>query len=301
MNKSDHGDDKDSNRVEGVATEYDNKLNPIYTPYDDTKYHTESHRTINNNNNKSVKIQNNNIKTATISDHANEKSFKVIIFSGIIGAGKSTLMNNVANKMIENGKRVYVAPEPVDKWRNNKSLDNFYRDTKRWGFTFQLSVLEDRLSIMEQAAIASMSGEYDIFITERSIYEDICFTNILKNNGDMSPEEYGLYYKMWDRFERSLTIRPDMFVYIRPNIETCMSRVSTRARIEETSAVSETYQKLLLAEYDSILDKKMLEIRESDCEYKTVPILKINNEFDITDPMYQNNVDDIITHITRLN
>ena len=62
---------------------------------------------------------------------------KVFAIEGNIGAGKSTLLNVLDNK-IDN---CVVIQEPVLDWKNvggEDLLACFYKEPKRWTFTFEL-------------------------------------------------------------------------------------------------------------------------------------------------------------------
>ena len=65
-----------------------------------------------------------------------QKNKKVLILEGNIGAGKSTFL-----KILKNNLNVDIIFEPTDKWQDVENegniLDLFYKDTKRWAYTFQ--------------------------------------------------------------------------------------------------------------------------------------------------------------------
>lgn len=56
-----------------------------------------------------------------------------------IGLVKKTgLLPALACRLTELGLKVATVPEPVDLWRENGILRDFYSDTQRWAETFQL-------------------------------------------------------------------------------------------------------------------------------------------------------------------
>jgi deoxyadenosine/deoxycytidine kinase len=207
-----------------------------------------------------------------------EETFPVIVIEGIISCGKSTLLKYL-QPHLEKYFRTHTVPEPVEKWQDNAILGNFYRDPKRWSFTFQIEVLEDRLQLVEDAYKTCVENKSELFITERSIYADEYFAKVLLKDGNMSQYEYDLYRKMWSRFENSVKLKPDLVIYLRPGgdncAQICMDRLHKRDRGEE-SGVSKEYQEKLLAEHDIKLLQQTITIAS-----KEVPILVLDHEEDI--------------------
>ncbi len=70
---------------------------------------------------------------------ANISEKKLVYIEGSIAAGKSTLLKYIDSKYNEKAEVIY---EPVDMWCNlagHNLLGNFYADTKKNGFTLQVS------------------------------------------------------------------------------------------------------------------------------------------------------------------
>ena len=59
-----------------------------------------------------------------------------VVLEGNIGAGKSTMLNIMQKQL-----GLSVINEPTNKWQHVGQTDNildlFYKDTKRWAYTFQ--------------------------------------------------------------------------------------------------------------------------------------------------------------------
>ena len=113
---------------------------------------------------------------------------------GNIGAGKSTFLN-----ILRQNLEVDIIFEPTDKWQNigtgGNLLDLFYKDTKRWAYTFQSYAFITRVeSVLEHQA---KSANKNVQILERSVYCDrYCFAKNCFEHGNMSALEWQIY-KEW--------------------------------------------------------------------------------------------------------
>lgn len=142
-----------------------------------------------------------------------------IVIDGNIGAGKTTQLN-----LLERSGHG-VMREPIDQW----PLELFYSDPKRWGFLFQMIIL-DTLKIRE-----------DVSIYERCPLSSLkVFWEILEKH----PEEDRAYRSYFDKIGWS----PDVYIYIATPPEKCLERI--RARIQEgDSSISLEYLKTLDDKY----------------------------------------------------
>ena len=84
---------------------------------------------------------------------------KFIVVAGNIGAGKSTLVQLLSDRL---GFTPFF--EPVN---DNPYLSDFYKDMQRWSFHSQLYFLTRRLRIHKQLLAAEGS-----VVQDRSVYED---------------------------------------------------------------------------------------------------------------------------------
>lgn len=91
-----------------------------------------------------------------------EKSYLFIGISGLIGAGKSTLAAELG-KILD----LPVYYEPVIE---NEYLADFYKDPKRYSFSLQIYLLNQRFVQHQQLVWKNQGG-----IQDRTIYEDSVF------------------------------------------------------------------------------------------------------------------------------
>ena len=105
---------------------------------------------------------------------------KIICIDGNIGAGKSTILNEIKKKY-----PVYV--EDIAGWG---LLDEFYRDPQRWSFTLQTSIL---LSMRKQyEEMMSLPGP--IVFVERTPASSLVFVESSKKNNYLTEKEYKILF-----------------------------------------------------------------------------------------------------------
>jgi deoxyadenosine/deoxycytidine kinase len=155
----------------------------------------------------------------------------MILFEGNIAAGKST----VGRRLAESELFGFVE-EPVGAWQQDfeeNLLDLFYRDTKRWAFTFQLAAFTTRAKTWTE--VLAMIDHRNV-VLERSIYCDrYVFAKNCYQSGLMKKTEWQLYCKLWDWLESNWCAEPDKIVYLRTPAEVCQERIEARGRAEEST------------------------------------------------------------------
>lgn len=162
---------------------------------------------------------------------------KIICIDGLIGAGKSTVLNELESM----GYRVFK--EQVGKWGN--FLDKFYKEPKRWSFTLQISILN---SLCDQYRdMKLLTQEHDYVFVERSPVSSMVFGKNALSLGYMTQEEFEVYCESFYRF----IWYPDYSIWINTPIDSCFSRIATRGRKCELN-VTIDYLTTLSNEYKSM-------------------------------------------------
>jgi len=169
---------------------------------------------------------------------------RVIVLAGMIGAGKSTITKLIADEL--ESQAFY---EHVD---DNRILEKFYEDPKRWAFSLQIFFLNTRFRSIKQALTHRNN------VLDRSIYEDALFTQINYEEGNMSHAEMELYTDLLDNMMEELDAMPkkapDLLIYLRGSLDTHLDRIKKRGRpfeqIEGNPDLLEYYTRLH-GRYDS--------------------------------------------------
>lgn len=195
----------------------------------------------------------------------------VVTVDGGIGAGKTVYINMIRRKLSQKGWRITVVNEPVDKWIESGILDLFYKDPKRWAYHFQTKAFHDRV-VENINAFAAHKDSTDVFILERSPFTDNLFMEVLHDDGIVTELEYKDYKQWWTLWYKVMPYTPNLFIYLRPDIDVQMSRIEERHRSEEITdkdpspgetekgGVTREYQVKLVAKHDAFFKDDVVEI-----------------------------------------
>lgn len=202
---------------------------------------------------------------------------KFIVFDGLIGAGKTTLIKKLEEGMKEKGLRVKALTEPVQVWRETGALEHFYKDIKQNCYEFQTFVYISRIKDI----LNNIENDIDIYLLERSIFSDrYIFVEMLKE--DMGQIRMNMYDEWCELWKHILPFEFNLFIFLDTNPEISMERLHKRNRGEEVGGVSLEYQTKLreahLHFYNNILP---------NMDYKSVVIDNSEMKLDINEMKYK--------------
>ncbi|WP_306424352.1 deoxynucleoside kinase [Clostridium perfringens] len=175
-------------------------------------------------------------------------NWEMIVVDGVVGVGKSTLMNILA----ERGLIAY--DEPVV---DNPILEKFYYDRNRYSFPLQVFFLNKRFKHIKEAGLVENS------VMDRSIYGDVIFAKMLCEKGEMTVEEFELYKELLENMLEHVKA-PKLMVYLEISVDEAMKRIQKRGR---------DYEQVVEREYWEKLNNEYREYFEN---YNVSPILRIN-------------------------
>ena len=160
----------------------------------------------------------------------------IISIEGNIGAGKSTILEELTARMGESSYITFVK-EPVDIWETVRDedgktiLEKFYEDSKKYAFQFQVMALTTRLALIRNAV--RTNPDCKVIICERSVDADKqIFAKMLHADGIISYLDYKVYCLL--ATEHSQDFKVDGYVYINADAEVCHRRVTKRSRMGES-------------------------------------------------------------------
>lgn len=201
----------------------------------------------------------------------------LISIDGNIGSGKSTALSYLKAQF----PNWHFIDEPVDTWTQFKNEENenllevFYKDKKRWAYTFQNCAFMTRTRAIVQAIkewkqkclIDPEEMKNNIFITERCVETDFnVFAKMLHESKLINKMEWDIY-RQWYRY-LSGDCKLYGIIYIQCNPEICSMRIRQRARQGED---------IIPMEYLKDLDK----YHNDWINNTSIPVLNLNTEYNV--------------------
>jgi deoxyadenosine kinase len=183
--------------------------------------------------------------------------------SGLIGAGKTTLARELGKVL-----NLPVYYEPIVE---NEYLEDFYRDMKRYSFSFQIYLLNCRFRQHQQVLWNGTGG-----IQDRTLYEDSIFAKVLYEEGNMEEREYKTYLNLFRNMSNFMK-KNTLIVHLDCKPEESLKRIKMRARGCETGITIDYLTKLYNA-YEEFLKEIS----------KVIPVIRVNySKFKTAEEMAQ--------------
>lgn len=180
----------------------------------------------------------------------------IISIIGCMGIGKTTFYTNL-QKLIPHV--IYIG-EPVESWINIKDtatgenlLERFYKDQKRWSYTFQNMVYMTRFQLLMNAL---KNNKSDVIITDGSLLVDKnVFTKMLYDTGKMDSLEWNSYNVLDNCYTDIVKDCNIIYIYLRCPPGIIYDRIIKRGRVEEIN-VSKEYVIRLCSYLEDIVSKQ---------------------------------------------
>lgn len=143
--------------------------------------------------------------------------FDYIAIEGVIGAGKTSLCNLLAQK--------YNARVVLEEFEDNPFLPKFYEDREHYAFQTQLAFLASRFQ--QQEKLFSKDLFQDLVISDYIFDKDRIFARL-----NLSDDELALYDKIY-HIMSGIAAKPDLLIYIQSSIDRLLENIRKRGRSYE--------------------------------------------------------------------
>jgi thymidylate kinase len=167
---------------------------------------------------------------------------KVIVLTGTIGAGKTTLSFFIAEYFRNKGLKVFI-PEEISL-KIKEDLNLFITNTKKYAFYFQDLIIDTYETMMK--IIDAEIEYYDIIILDRTYVDTEVFTNV-NSDDDLKSFYLKMKCEMIDSFDF------DHVIYVKCSEDTAIKRQKERNRKGEK--YTDEYMLKVYREYERIIDK----------------------------------------------
>lgn len=164
-----------------------------------------------------------------------EGAFPTIVLAGNIAAGKSTLGRLIAERLD------YVLAE--ESVADNPYLERFYSDMTQWAFHLNMYFLGSR----SQAILAAASSDRGV-VFDRSLYEDLIFVDLARDDGITPADNYSVFRSLYDVLEAVLS-PPTVLVYLHAPTNVLHARIQQRGRVFE-GGITVEYLERIQRRYD---------------------------------------------------
>lgn len=195
---------------------------------------------------------------------------RYIAIEGVIGAGKTSLANKLADKL---GANLIL-----EQFEENPFLEKFYGDRRRYAFQTQMFFLINRYKQQLQLNQQELFTKY--IVSDYIFEKDRIFAYL-----NLSGEEIKLYESIFPLLERDIP-KPDLVIFLQSATDRLMSNVKTRARKIETN-LTRGYLSELSEAYNNFFFK-----------YSNTPLLIVNTT-DIDFVNREEDFDELYTQIFR--
>ena len=194
--------------------------------------------------------------------------FNYIAFEGNIGAGKTTLVNKIADDF--NAKTV------LERFADNPFLPKFYKDQNRYAFPLEMSFLADRYQQLSDD-LAQFDLFKDFVVADYHIFKSLIFAKIT-----LAEDEYRLYRNLFDIIYKEMP-KPDLYIYLYQNTERLLQNIKKRGRNYEQNIEAAYLDKINTGYLDYIksqtdLNVLIIDVSDRDFVKKHEDYLFILNE-----------------------
>lgn len=178
-------------------------------------------------------------------DHTIMKIPKIISIEGNIGAGKTTFVENLKEKLQHDNEIIFIT-EPVNIWESIKDnndktiLEKFYSEPNKYAFSFQIMAYVTRLNLLSKAIVDN--PQCKLIITERSLDADRnVFAQMLYDDNMIEDINFKIYLQFYQTYKTKFNTNGTIFISADHDI--CKKRIDKRNRIGEDSVPLEYLSK----------------------------------------------------------
>ncbi|WP_018128528.1 deoxynucleoside kinase [Balneola vulgaris] len=154
--------------------------------------------------------------------------FDFIAIEGVIGAGKTSLANLLAEK--KNARVV------LEEFEENPFLPKFYEDRERYAFQTQLAFLASRFK--QQQNMMSQDLFSQLTISDYIFDKDRIFARL-----NLDDDEMALYDNIYGIMS-GIAPQPDLVIFVQSSVERLMENITKRGRDYEKHITPEYLKEL---------------------------------------------------------
>jgi len=183
---------------------------------------------------------------------------RYIVVEGVIGVGKTSLVNILAERF--GGRKVLEVVE------ENPFLSSFYSDRDKYAFQTQLFFLLSRFR--QQQELFQQDLFRKLTVSDYLFAKDRIFATL-----NLSEDELALYERVFEALGPRVT-KPDLVIYLQARLDVLQTRIKKRGRDFERR-IDPTYLERLTRAYNDFFfhygDTPLLVVNTSDIDFVNNP------------------------------
>ena len=218
-------------------------------------------------------------------------------FEGNIAVGKTTFLHKFEQKLKD--LNVDFLEEPVKKWssikneKNEGLLEVFYKNMKRWSYTFQNTAYITRMKDIVEKILRS-NKKY--IFTDRSLQCDKnVFAKMLYDDKKINMLEWNTYNAWNSLFDDIFYGGKYNIIYLRCDPKIAYERMKTRGRDAEKEIPLEYFKSL--HEYH---DDWLINIKDKDISKYNILILNCDEDFEHNEKKFNDMFDKTMKFIQNI-
>lgn len=175
----------------------------------------------------------------------------IVTVEGIIGSGKSTVSQILADALRKRLDSVVLMQEPLNG--DDAMLKLFLSNKDKYAFAFQIYAIMHRTRQRSDALELVKKGS--TVILDRGINGDMAFEKMFHTEGVITDEEHAAYSEMVESWTKEAD-ENDVTIFIEVSPESAMFRVNERNRLNESSTYDAEYLRKLATAYTNVMEDK---------------------------------------------
>ena len=177
---------------------------------------------------------------------------------GIVGSGKTTVIQWLEDILQKNGYSYFIIPEPVDKFKKKLTydpLEECYRDPEKSAALAQIHIMDESIKHYTSEVAKARAKSVDFIVSERSVCSPLIFTDAYFLDDKFSAFTKDSINMMWDGDMDEYDVnrvKPDSIIFLKVPVHKAKSRIKEG---KDTSR-SKSEIDLLGSSYSNFLDNQ---------------------------------------------
>ena len=190
---------------------------------------------------------------------------EIDIFSGFLGAGKTTLASRISQDF--NGKLILEEYEP-DK---NPFLAKFYEEPDKYAFQVEMTFLALRFQQLKDK-LANLDLFHDFIISDYYVAKSLIFSR-----ETLQPDEYSLFARFFNIIFSNIP-KPELMVYLYLDVEHLQHNIHKRGRDYEQNIDDSYLDNLQKGYFDFI--RQQTDMRILILDTNNIDFVANNNDYE---------------------